>query len=61
MINDVDGANDRNKGNSALGLDRSQEFSQGHQGYQQQQRWWWQQWREEQYHTKTNLIILKLI
>ena len=26
-----------NKGNSALGLDKSQGFSQGHQGYQQQQ------------------------
>ena len=36
--NDNNKDDNDNKGNSALELDRSQGFSQGHQGYQQQRR-----------------------
>ena len=35
--NDNNNDDNENKGNSALVLDRSQGFSQGHQGYQKQQ------------------------
>ena len=35
--NDYNTDDNENKGNSALGLDRTNGFSQGHQGYQQKQ------------------------